>query len=224
MPSREGHSDALGRHRSWCLIQLVGQMETPQLEADQVYQDEALTMRHVAPAMLPMAGEEVRNSGGCLPTWVFRSRLRVFLTPPAPGAAEARGCLGCRALHRDYANHLSAANVLWECRIDQRQGNSVELPNNREFPIYEHHPDICTFGYFPAIRRAYFFGPRTVPTTRGTWGWRILLDAHLSLVLPSLFHERSWSVKLCIDGIFPLDKQLHSWLGGFVRMHGLLRV
>ena len=169
-PSREGHRDALGSHRSWSIIQLVGRLETPQLEAEHVHHDEALTIRHVPTTMMPRAAEEISSSGGCPPSWVFASRLRVFLTPPLPAAVDSRGCLGCWSLHHDYLNHLAAVNALWESRIDQRQGNSVEVPNNREFPIYEHHPDICTFGHFPAIRRAFFFGPRAAPTNRGSIG------------------------------------------------------
>ena len=46
-PTREGHGDALGEGRAWGLIQLVGQLETPQLEAEHIHQDKALTIRYI---------------------------------------------------------------------------------------------------------------------------------------------------------------------------------
>ena len=156
-PTREGHRDALGEGRAWGLIQLVGQLETPQLEAEHVYQDEALTLCHLPTSQIPRAASEIAQSGGCPLAWVFASRLRVFLAPPPPPALDDRGCLGCLYLYEDMLNRQAAVEVLWWARIGQPQENSIEAPNNREFPLYEYHLDVCTFGHFPLIRRAFFF-------------------------------------------------------------------
>ena len=222
--TREGGRDSMGRGRSWCLIQLMGQLETPSLSASLVHEDEALHICQAPTELIQVAGQEVMSTRGCPPTWVFRSRLRVFVSPPEPRPNSWGECSGCHALRRDYLHYLASVGVLWEFRVDNAQENSVEVPNNREFPIYEHLREQCTFGHYPKIRRSFFFGPRALPVARGSLGWRVMLDANISLVLPSLFHERAWSIKIGMDIIFPLDRQLHSWLGGFVRMHGLLRV
>ena len=97
-PTREGHRDALGSHRSWSIIQLVGRLETPQLEAEHVHHDEALTLRHVPTTMMPRAAEEVSSSGGCPPSWVFASRLRVFLTLLTRCSVSKKSTTECSAV------------------------------------------------------------------------------------------------------------------------------
>ena len=121
-------------------------------------------------------------------------------------------------------HYLNSLIVLWEARIRSHSGNPTEILSIGEFPIYEHSPQVCTLGHFPPIRRAFFFNQRVGLTPRGRYGWSITLDAHLNLMLPSVFCERNFYLKLAIDCIFPLDQTLHEWLGGFIRMHGLLRI
>ena len=92
----------------------------------------------------------------------------------------------------------------------------------RELPLYIHAGDICPFGQFAPIRQHYFFSQHVAPVSRGVYGWRVAFDVHLSIVVPSQFAERFWLSKIAIDVVFPLDAELHAWLGGWVRMHGLL--
>ena len=63
-------------------------------------------------------------------------------------------------------NWQAAVEVLWRAQIGQPQGNSIEALNNREFPLYEHYPDVCTYGHFSLIRRAFFFDLAWAPLVK----------------------------------------------------------
>ena len=66
-PARPGQPDLLNRDRAWCLIQLMGQLETPHRDAYEIRGDHALSVRHQTPSTISVASRELETSNGCPP-------------------------------------------------------------------------------------------------------------------------------------------------------------
>ena len=135
----------------------MGQMETPHRDTWEIQYNHALSIRHQPPTTITQASQELEITEGCPPTWVMRSNLRIFVSPP-PFTNIVQGFYGgYRAQYEDYIHHLNSLIVIWEARMQSHLGNPIEIPMIREFPLYEHPSKICTLGHFPPIRRAFFF-------------------------------------------------------------------
>ena len=202
-----------------CLAAVLRNPETAMDRSDVI-----LSIAQAPAALLRQSGEEEEESGGCPPTWVFRSGLRVVVLAPAFEADEEGRCPGCASIFEDATAYIQRIGELYAGRLMATQGISHDVPAVREFPVYGHMRGGCPFGLYSPIRHHYFFGQSAERTRRGRHGWCVQFDAHFALVVPSQYTERFWTVKFAIDCVFPLDASLHTWLGGFVCMHGLLRL
>ena len=225
--SRDSTNESLGCDRCWPVIKIQGGMSrsgSSNPETAMNRSDVILSISQAPAALLRQSGEEEEESGGCPPTWVFRSGLRVVVLPPNYAPDEDGRCPGCVNVLTDATAYIQRIGELYAGRLMATQGISHDVPAVREFPVYGHVRGGCPFGLYPPIRHHYFFGQGAERTRRGRHGWCVQFDAHFALVVPSQYTERFWTVKFAIDCVLPLDASLHAWLGGFIRMHGLLRL